>query len=53
MAPLPRLVPAVAIQEIAPLVELGQPDAAMRAVIFHEILSPPQSLREDRETWEM
>ncbi|MCK4276188.1 MAG: hypothetical protein KAX78_06725 [Phycisphaerae bacterium] len=35
------------------MVDLGGADEARRAIIYHEILSPPKALREGGEMWEL
>jgi hypothetical protein len=35
------------------LVQLGSPEAGMAAMIYHEVFSPPVSLREDKPLWEI
>lgn len=40
-------------QQLAAMVDLGRADEARRAIIYHEILSPPKALREGGEMWEL
>ncbi len=40
-------------QQLAAMVDLGRADEAQRAIIYHEILSPPKALRKGGEMWEL
>jgi len=41
------------ISYLAPELNLAQRDALRRAILYHEIFSPPKALRQDRELWEI
>ena len=42
-----------AVSYLAPELNLAQRDALRRAILYHEIFSPPKALRQDRELWDI
>ncbi len=51
--PTRKTMPSAALPISADIVDLSDPDDLRRAVIYHELLSPPKALRRDPEQWDI
>jgi len=48
-----KTMPAAALLTSVGKVDLSNPDTLRQAFIYHELLSPPKALRQEREQWDI